>query len=45
MLDREISKPNEQVIGSEVKCQIDIDRRKTLRNHHTATHIIFAACR
>jgi alanyl-tRNA synthetase len=25
--------------------RIDVDRRRQLRNHHTATHIIFAACR
>jgi len=28
-----------------VKCQVNRERRHLLRNHHTATHIIFASCR
>ena len=33
------------IIGENVEGYIDADRRRQLRNHHTATHIIFAACR
>ncbi len=32
-------------VGKKVSCKIDEQRRKILRNHHTGTHIIFAACR
>ena len=35
----------EDVVGAEVQGTINIERRKQLRNHHTATHIVFAACR
>ena len=28
-----------------VKGKIDIERRNILRNHHSATHIVFASCR
>jgi len=31
---------NKEVIG-----EIDVERRSLLRNHHTGTHIVFAACR
>lgn len=31
--------------GREVQGEVDKDRRVQLRNHHTAAHIIFAACR
>ena len=34
-----------EVIGHEVHGKIDILRRRQLRNHHTATHIVFASCR
>ena len=33
------------VEGADVVGEIDFERRRQLRNHHTATHIIFAACR
>ncbi len=32
-------------IGEEVRCEIDINRRKQLAQHHTAAHIINAAAR
>jgi alanyl-tRNA synthetase len=32
-------------IGKDVSGEINFARRNQLRNHHTATHIIFAACR
>jgi len=31
--------------GKAVRGEVDVPRREQLRNHHTATHIIFAACR
>lgn len=31
--------------GAAVEGEIDRERRLQLRNHHTATHIVFAACR
>jgi len=31
--------------GQSVIVQIDMDRRNILRNHHSATHIVFASCR
>ena len=34
-----------EVIGHEVQSEIDQVRRRQLRNHHTATHIVFASCR
>jgi alanyl-tRNA synthetase len=46
ILDRSLSNPdNSHYIGKAVKGSIDIERRRILRNHHTATHIVFAACR
>jgi len=46
ILDRPLPKDDiSHYIGMEITGQIDEDRRKQLRNHHTATHIIFAACR
>lgn len=45
-LDRSLPKPgNSYYIGRNVTGQVDEARRKQLRNHHTATHILFAACR
>ncbi len=32
-------------VGEEVKCEIDMKRRKQLAQHHTATHIINSAAR
>lgn len=34
-----------EVIGKEVQCAIDIERRQTLVAFHTGTHIVFAAAR
>ena len=34
-----------EVIGRECEGSVDEERRRQLRNHHTATHIVFAACR
>lgn len=45
ILDREVSKPTDELIGKPVELTVDEARRNQLRNHHTATHIIFAACR
>lgn len=41
-LDRPVEK---DIVGQEVKGEIDKERRSTLRSFHTATHIIFAAAR
>ena len=46
LLDKPL--PNEDLSsyeGVEVTCTVDRERRHQLRNHHTATHIIFASCR
>ena len=32
-------------IGKEVLCKIDVERRRQLMTHHTATHIVCAACK
>lgn len=45
MLDRELSEPSEKYLKEDVECEVDEERRNILRNHHTATHIMFAACR
>jgi len=45
ILDRELEQENDAVIGTEVQADIDIPRRTQLRNHHTATHIVFASCK
>jgi alanyl-tRNA synthetase len=45
ILDRELENSNEEVIGQQVTCTVDESRRSQLRNHHTATHIVFAAAR
>ena len=37
--------PESITIGSSVKGEVDQKRRIQLRNHHTAAHIIFTACR
>ncbi|OMJ66344.1 hypothetical protein SteCoe_36834 [Stentor coeruleus] len=44
ILDRAIE-DQDQIIGEEVHGYIDESRRKQLRDHHTATHLIFAACK
>lgn len=43
MLDREV--PDTITEGTSVIGQIDTHRRTQLKAHHTATHIIFSACR
>jgi alanyl-tRNA synthetase len=45
ILDREVEGSNDELIGKDVICTIDHSRREQLRNHHTATHIVFAASR
>lgn len=45
ILDREVENSDDEIIGSEVSCSLDEARRNQLRNHHTATHIVFAAAR
>ena len=40
-LDKELP----DVSGKEVNAIVDLSRRKQLRNHHTATHLVFAASR
>jgi alanyl-tRNA synthetase len=37
--------PTDVVAGTIVTGSVDAERRQTLRRHHTATHIVFAACR
>lgn len=37
--------PEGDFVGAEVHGEINGERRSILRNHHTATHIIFASCR
>lgn len=32
-------------VGKPITGRLDLERRRVLRNHHTATHIVFAACR
>jgi alanyl-tRNA synthetase len=45
ILEQELPQDIEHYVGVQVQGRIDIVRRRTLRNHHTATHIVFAACR
>jgi alanyl-tRNA synthetase len=46
ILDKELPNPdNLHYVGQEVAGRIDEERRNVLRNHHTGTHIVFAACR
>lgn len=45
ILDKPLPLEVSEYIGLEVEAAVDEDRRSILRNHHTATHIIFAACR
>eukprot|EP00742_Colponemidia_sp_Colp-10_P001200 GILJ01001293.1.p1 GENE.GILJ01001293.1~~GILJ01001293.1.p1 ORF type:complete len:960 (-),score=188.73 GILJ01001293.1:174-3053(-) len=35
----------DEYVGKSVHCEIDEQRRDQLRNHHTSTHIMFAAAR
>eukprot|EP00331_Platyophrya_macrostoma_P016320 CAMPEP_0176475624 /NCGR_PEP_ID=MMETSP0127-20121128/43706_1 /TAXON_ID=938130 /ORGANISM="Platyophrya macrostoma, Strain WH" /LENGTH=971 /DNA_ID=CAMNT_0017871233 /DNA_START=95 /DNA_END=3010 /DNA_ORIENTATION=+ len=46
ILDRPLPNPdNSHYVGMPVVGKIDEERRKQLKNHHTGTHIVFAACR
>jgi alanyl-tRNA synthetase len=45
ILGEELSEDVEYYVGKSVEGRIDEFRRRVLRNHHTATHIVFAACR
>ena len=45
ILDNPLPGETQAYKGVSVQGTVDIDRRNQLRNHHTATHIIFAACR
>ncbi|KRX05303.1 Translation protein, beta-barrel domain [Pseudocohnilembus persalinus] len=46
ILDRELEQENNDAyIGQTAVGEVDEERRTTLKNHHTATHIVFAACR
>eukprot|EP00163_Fabomonas_tropica_P013461 TRINITY_DN2499_c0_g1_i1.p1 TRINITY_DN2499_c0_g1~~TRINITY_DN2499_c0_g1_i1.p1 ORF type:complete len:973 (-),score=368.24 TRINITY_DN2499_c0_g1_i1:251-3169(-) len=45
ILDRELPGDADSYKGKTVSATIDADRRTQLRNHHTATHIMSAACR
>lgn len=45
ILDRPVEDSDEDVVGTVVQVHIDEKRRAQLRNHHTATHIVFAASR
>ncbi len=45
VLSEPLPKPTDAYIGKDIIGSVDIERRHILRNHHTATHIIFAACR
>jgi alanyl-tRNA synthetase len=44
-LDRPLSSDLESHKGVAVSGTVDSDRRDKLRNNHTATHIVYAACR
>lgn len=41
----EVALPSQDLVGKACTGEIDVDRRAILRCHHTATHIVFAACR
>jgi len=45
ILDRPLEKDNSELIGLSCKAMVQKKRREQLRNHHTGTHIIFAACK
>ena len=45
ILDRPLAKDNSELIGLTVQCSLDQARREQLRNHHTGTHVMFAACK
>ncbi|CAD8123023.1 unnamed protein product [Paramecium sonneborni] len=45
ILEKPLPNAVDTYVGQEVLAEIDLERRSILRNHHTATHIVFAACR
>ncbi|CAD8145192.1 unnamed protein product [Paramecium octaurelia] len=45
ILEKPLQNAIDTYVGQEVLAEIDLERRTILRNHHTATHIVFAACR
>ncbi len=45
ILDKPLPGAASDYVGKEIRGEVDEERRRTLRNHHTGTHIIFAACR
>ena len=45
ILDKELPGDKKDYIGKEISGKIDIERRKQLMSHHTATHIVSAACK
>ena len=45
ILDKELPGDKKDYIGKEVNGKIDIERRKQLMSHHTATHIVSASCK
>ena len=45
VLDKELPGEKKDYIGKEVNGKIDIERRKQLMSHHTATHIVSASCK
>jgi alanyl-tRNA synthetase len=45
ILDRPVVKDNSELIGLTVQCSLDEERRDQLRCHHTATHVMFSACK
>lgn len=45
ILDRPLEQDNSELVGKKARCEVSKERRVQLRNHHTGTHIVFAACR
>ncbi|VVC04074.1 Alanine--tRNA ligase [Candidatus Bilamarchaeum dharawalense] len=41
----EVEDPSQFAVGDEVKGMVDVGRRKTITRHHTAAHMVNAACR
>ena len=44
-LDYELKGDKKDLIGLDVKGNVDVSRRRQLMAHHTGTHIVFAACK
>lgn len=45
ILDIPLEKDTSDLVGLKVTCKLDVERREQLRNHHTGTHVMFAACK